>query len=87
MSLPATAHPILDIEAVADLLHCSVDTVRRIPSVELPYARIGRKNVYLLSDVLTLVRRRALAESSPRSRPSGDVIDLLADDVRERSQR
>jgi hypothetical protein len=87
MSCRAATDTILDIEAVARLLHCSVDTVRRIAATELPHARIGRKNLYLMADVENLVRRRAGATCSPPSPLTGDVIDLLADDVRERSQR
>ncbi|MBT4700140.1 MAG: helix-turn-helix domain-containing protein [Rhodospirillaceae bacterium] len=87
MSGHAIAHTILDIEAVAGLLRCSVDTVRRIPFAELPHARIGRKNLYLMADIENLVRRRAGAACAPPSPLTGDVIDLLADDVRGRSQR
>jgi len=87
MSRHAATDTILDIEAVAQLLHCAVDTVRRIAATELPHARIGRKNLYLMADIENLVRRRAGAACTPPSPLVGDMIDWLADDVRERSQR
>ena len=47
-------------EEVAELLHCAVDTVRRVPGADLPYSRVGRKNLYLLPDVEVLIRKRRI---------------------------
>ena len=70
------------------MLHCAVDTVRRIEFDELPYSRVGKRNLYLLDDVLKLVRaRQSVAMSSEHHALEADVINSLADDVRERSQR
>lgn len=80
---------ILAIKEVAEILHCSVDTVRRIPWSELPYSRVGKKNLYLLDDVTKLVRDRQAANSKASAGGNSNpatVIDSLADDVRGRSQ-
>ena len=50
---------ILDINDVASLLRCSVDTVRRIPREELPACEgPGRPKLYLREDILTYLRGR-----------------------------
>ncbi len=79
---------ILTVEGVAAVLRCSIDTVRRIPCADLPYLRVGRKNLYLLEDVEALVRRRSRrdAEAGGASPDPGRVIDSLADNVRGRSR-
>lgn len=82
--------PVLTVQGVARLLHCSVDRVRRIPSSDLPYTRVGRRNLYLLDDVLEFVRRQGrspLTGTGPTSPNSREVIDQNADSVRGRSQR
>jgi len=50
--------PILSIENVSCLLHCSIDTVRRIPRSELPAYRVGKSNLYLKEDVIKFVRSK-----------------------------
>lgn len=47
---------VLDVEEVAELLHCSVRTVERLP---LPYSKVARKRLYLREDVLNHLRKRA----------------------------
>lgn len=42
---------ILYVENVAELLGASVDTIRRIPAHQLPRKKIGRRSIYLRSDV------------------------------------
>ncbi len=50
---------ILVTEDVARMLHCAVDTVRRIPRDELPvYRGPGRYNLYLREDLIRYVRTR-----------------------------
>ena len=52
---------ILVIEDVARLLHCSVDTLRRVPKEELPaYRGPGRKHLYLREDIIRFVRCRRI---------------------------
>ena len=52
---------ILVIEEVARLLHCSVDTLRRVPKEELPaYRGPGRKHLYLREDIIRFVRCRRI---------------------------
>ncbi len=54
---------ILVIEDVARLLHCSVDTLRRVPKEELPvYRGPGRKHLYLREDIIRFVRCRRITE-------------------------
>ena len=52
---------ILVIEDVARILHCSVDTLRRVPKDELPvYRGPGRWHLYLRDDVIRFVRCRRI---------------------------
>ena len=52
---------ILVIEDVACLLHCSIDTLRRVPKEELPvYRGPGRKHLYLRQDIIQFVRCRRI---------------------------
>ena len=50
--LERTDSDILAIQGVAKLLHVAVDTVRKIPFGDLPFARPGRRNLYAKEDVL-----------------------------------
>jgi excisionase family DNA binding protein len=63
---------LLGIEQAAALMRCSVDTVRRIASEELPIYRVGRENLYLREEILRYVRSRAVTSAS---------VDELLDDV------
>ena len=86
--LERTDSDILAIQGVAKLLHVAVDTVRKIPFGELPFARPGRRNLYAKEDVLRYHRtkineRRDASENSRRRRR---LLDLEADSVRGRSQ-
>lgn len=83
---PAT---ILTVGEVARLLHCSIDTVRRLSHSDLPCARIGRENLYLLMDVEALIRKRQgrfAPVENLKPKNLHNVINSLADDVRERSR-
>ena len=52
---------ILVIEDVAELLHCSVDTLRRVPKHQLPaYSGPGRKNLYLRDDIIKFLKTRRI---------------------------
>lgn len=51
-TLAAQSATILHIKQAAELLHCSIDTLRRIPIDELPtYEGVGRSVLYLRSDI------------------------------------
>jgi len=82
---------VLTAEGVARYLHCTKDTVLRIPRAELPYTREGRRNLYLLEDVLEYLRRKSRLESGQlaqlNSQSTDEVIDSTADSVRRRSNR
>ena len=54
------------------LLHCAVDTVRRIPLEALPVYRVGKCNLYLRAEVVRYLRTRRL------QRPA---VDQLLDEV------
>ena len=86
--LEQTDSDILAIQGVAKLLHVAVDTVRKIPFGDLPFARPGRRNLYAKEDVLRYHRtkineRRDASENSRRRR---SLLDSEADSVRGRSQ-
>ena len=49
---------ILTIEDVSRILHCSVDTLRRVPVSELPFYRVGKRNLYLRDDIIRFIRMR-----------------------------
>ena len=49
---------ILTIEELAEVLRCSVDTLRRVSLSELPAYRVGRHNLYLREDVIRFLRKR-----------------------------
>ncbi|UTW51464.1 hypothetical protein KFF05_16425 [bacterium SCSIO 12827] len=86
--LERTDSDILAIQGVAKLLHVAIDTVRKIPFADLPFARPGRRNLYAKEDVLRYHRtkineRRDASENSRRRRR---LLDSEADSVRGRSQ-
>lgn len=61
MDHKAADSDILVIEDVAEILHCSVDTVRRIPKHQLPaYSGPGRKNLYLRDDIIKFLKTRRI---------------------------
>ena len=80
---------ILVTEDVARILHCAVDTVRRIPRDELPvYRGPGRYNLYLREDVIRYVRtRRVIGPNIDRmlAEIEGSVISSVPGNVRGRS--
>ena len=58
-ALAAQSATILHATQAAALLHCSIDTLRRIPIDELPiYEGVGRSALYLRSDIEDYVRGR-----------------------------
>lgn len=58
--------PILTVQGVANLLHCTEAAVRRIPETELNrYKAGGRRILYLPEDVLRYVRDHT--RNSPRA--------------------
>ena len=69
--LERTDIPLWTINAVALVLRCNVDYVRRIPRSELPYAKPGKRNLFLPDDVISYVR-------SLRDRQGGAKLDLSA---------
>ena len=73
---------ILDIKAASTLLHCSVDTLRRIPSDELPVYRVGKSNLYLKDEVIEFVRTKRVREiPNHLDQESVQFIDELLEDV------
>ena len=80
---------ILVTEDVASMLHCAVDTVRRIPRDELPvYRGPGRYNLYLREDLIRYVRtRRVIGPNIDRilAEIEASVITSSTDSVRGRS--
>lgn len=52
---------VLVVEQVAQVMRCSLDTVRRIPREELPYSRTGKHNLYFREDVLRYLRSRRVS--------------------------
>lgn len=57
---------ILTLPAVARLLRCSEDSLRRIPDDELPIYRVGKANLYLREDVLRFVRSKRVSRDGWR---------------------
>ena len=49
-------HQILCLADVSSMLHCSSDTVLRIPKSALPTYRVGKSNLYLHDEVIRYVR-------------------------------
>ncbi len=82
---------LLDIQQAAVFLHCSVDTLRRVPRSALPVYRPGRHNLYFRRDLMAFARSRpAGGRVELSTRPGAplagqDVVDFVADRVRERS--
>ena len=81
---------LLDIQQAAAFLRCSVDTLRRVPRTQLPVFRPGRHNLYFRRDLMAFARTRpaggrTLIAASDTPRPDRDVVDFVADRVRERS--
>ena len=72
---------ILTVEGVAKLLHCTVDTVRRIPKSALP-ARSGpgKHVLYLRSEVLQYFQLLPLADDKSRTDTSCDGGGAALDD-------
>ena len=89
-ALAAQSATILHIKQAAELLHCSVDTLRRIPIDELPtYEGVGRSVLYLRSDIENyVIGRQNVAKrgtgrgcSKERSAPTPFVEDLNPADL------
>ena len=88
---------VLGIEEAAALMCCSVDTLRRIPSEELPVYRVGRENVYFREEILRFLRGRRVGDVAIDQILDGVVSELdgqipgMVDsepvDVRDRSSR
>ncbi|WP_156907430.1 helix-turn-helix domain-containing protein [Thalassobaculum salexigens] len=78
---------ILNIEQAASMLHCSVDTLRRIDCDELPrYEGPGRKNLFMAEDLVRYIRRRRI------KRPGNHIdvdrtIDRLLEGTRQHTRR
>ena len=76
------AADILTVEQAAALLHCSVDTLRRIEPAELPYSRVGKTNLYLRDDLIAFVRKRRIRQPPSISRQdASDAVDALIQSV------
>ena len=67
----------LTIEQVAEILLCSVDTVRRVPENKLPRYRKGKRNAYFPEDVLDYLRKYP-ASRNDNTRPAPHPRDKLA---------
>jgi excisionase family DNA binding protein len=91
---------ILSLSEVAELLHCTEDTLRRVPNEELPAYRVGRKNLYFREDVIRFVRSKRVRPSLRNPQNSAeklseadidaliqDVLDSDQVDARKRSER
>jgi hypothetical protein len=58
-ALAAQSATILHATQATELLHCSIDTLRRIPIDELPtYEGVGRAALYMRKDIEDYVRGR-----------------------------
>ena len=73
-----------NIEDVAYIIGCSVDTVRRIPFNLLPYSKPGKRNRYRKEDIdsyMISIRngRKNLAANDNQTR---SMIDMIASGVR-----
>lgn len=90
-TLRSISADILVIEEVAELLRCSVDTLRRIPKQDLPvYAGPGRKQLYLREDIIRYLKgRRIIRPDVDRlvAEIEQSVLMSTPDSARERSQR
>lgn len=82
------------VENVAQMLGCSVDTVRRIPRSELPASKPGKRVLYLKEDVIDYIRQnhdvssarvtfRKQQEAAPDKSEPFDPVAML----RKRSKR
>ena len=59
LALVAPTTSILDANLAASLLHCSIDTLRRIPLEQLPtYEGVGRSVLYMKADIEDFVSKR-----------------------------
>ena len=73
---------IIDIQGAAALLHCSVDTVRRIPTDELPVYRVGKSNLYLKDEILAFVRSKRVRQLPTHNNDQSHLfVDELLDDM------
>ena len=71
---------ILWVEDVAERLGCTRDFVYRIPYEKLPYAKIGKRNVYLRKYVLRYVEACLRPSGTDiRPAPQRDFETILAD--------
>lgn len=88
---------IMSIEAASLILHCSTDTLRRIPNEDLPAYSVGKNNLYLREDVLRYVRSRRVGKARADGAHDGgehrvaaliqEVLGSAAVDAREPSIR
>ena len=76
---------ILTLARVATLLHCSEDTLRRVPCDELPIYRVGKTNLYFRDDVLRFVRTKRVSRDGWRGETH--TLDLEECDVDRVTQR
>lgn len=80
--LQNTNRDILSLIEACALLHCSEDTLRRIPTNELPIYRVGKSNLYFLEDIKVFVRSRCVTRASTVTRDEiAQDVDVLFDDV------
>lgn len=78
---------ILVIEDVAEILHCSVVTLHRIPKHELPaYSGPGRKNLYLRDDIIRFLKTRRV-DSVNIDRMLADIEEEIQSGPRRSSGR
>ena len=68
--IDAYSSEVLYVENVAELLGASVGTIRRIPQHQLPRKKIGRRVVYLRTDVDEYVR--LVIRPKPLSKRAGN---------------
>ncbi|WP_299164864.1 helix-turn-helix domain-containing protein [uncultured Tateyamaria sp.] len=89
-ALAVQSATILNAIQAAELLHCSIDTLRRVSIDELPtYDGVGRSALYLKEDIEKYVRGRkryakrgtGLGSMAERSKPSPFVSDHNPADI------
>jgi hypothetical protein len=74
--------PVLTVEGVAKMLHCTVQAVRRIPDDVLPRHRLaGRRNQYLPDEVICAVRSNRI----PRVNADELIQQIDSEEIESRS--
>lgn len=83
---------VLTITEVAKFLRCSEYRVYHIPRDQLWVHRVGKQNLYFLSDIIRYLRVHCRVQPRPEvdellSEIEADLLESPTDGVRERSHR